>query len=440
MIMKNHRDNMKAIISILCVCISGMIYAQNPAPADTATKRILLLGGYAHVGNGKVIPQSAIGIANGKLTFVMDGRNFKPSRLAFDTIIDVYGKHVYPGLIAMNTTLGLSEIEAVRATNDNNETGSLNASARSIIAYNTDSKVTPTVRSNGIMLAQITPRGGSVSGQSSVVELDGWNYEDAAYKLDEGIWLNFPSLQTVKARWSEAEDEQKKRNEKQMMELNNLFYESQAYATGNNKLFNPNFEAMKGLFNKSKTLYVRCNYVKDILAAVAFGNKFKLKMVLVGARDGWMVTKEIKENNIPVIIMRTHVLPEREDDDIDLPFKLPYLLSKEGINIAITDDGFWQDRNVPFQAGEAVGYGLDKEDALKAITLTPARILGIDSTVGSLEEGKDATVIVSGGDVLDMKSSDIQMAFIRGKEINLDNVQKQLYRKYMKKYGLKEAE
>jgi imidazolonepropionase-like amidohydrolase len=163
-------------------------------------------------------------------------------------------------------------------------------------------------------------------------------------------------------------------------------------------------------------------------------------MVLVGARDGWMVTKEIKENNIPVIIMRTHVLPERDDDDIDMPFKLPVLLVKEGIDVAITDDGFWQDRNVPFQAGETVGYGMDKEDALKSITLTPARILGIDASVGSLEAGKDATIIVSSGDILDMKSSDVQMAYIRGKEINLDNIQKQLYRKYMKKYGLKEAE
>jgi imidazolonepropionase-like amidohydrolase len=438
--MKNHRDNMKAIISILFVCISGMIYAQNPAPADTATKRILLLGGYAHLGNGKVIPQSAIGIANGKITFVMDGRNFKPSRLAFDTIIDVYGKQIYPGIIAMNTSLGINEIEAVRATNDYNETGSLNASARSIIAYNTDSKVTPTVRSNGIMLAQVTPRGGLISGQSSVVELDGWNYEDAAYKMDEGIWMNFPSLQTVKAWWADAEDEQKKRSEKQMSDLNELFYEAQSYAAGNNSVYNPNFEAMKGLFNKSKTLYMRCNYVKDILAAISFGDKFKLKIVLVGARDGWRVTKEIKENNIPVVIMRTHVLPERDDDDIDLPYKLPYLLSKEGIDVAITDDGFWQDRNIPFQAGEAVGYGMDKEDALKAITLTPARILGIDATVGSLETGKDATIIVSSGDVLDMKSSDIQIAYIRGKEINLDNIQKQLYRKYERKYGLKESE
>lgn len=438
--MKNHRDNMKAIISILFVCISGIIYAQNPAPADTATKRILLLGGYAHLGNGKVIPQSAIGIANGKITFVMDGRNFKPSRLAFDTIIDVYGKQVYPGIIAMNTSLGINEIEAVRATNDYNETGSLNASARSIIAYNTDSKVTPTVRSNGIMLAQVTPRGGLISGQSSVVELDGWNYEDAAYKMDEGIWMNFPSLQTVKAWWADAEDEQKKRSEKQMSDLNELFYEAQSYSSGNNSVYNPNFEAMKGLFNKSKTLYIRCNYVKDILAAISFGNKFNLKIVLVGARDGWMVTKEIKENNIPVVIMRTHVLPERDDDDIDLPYKLPYLLSKEGIDVAITDDGFWQDRNIPFQAGEAVGYGMDKEEALKAITLTPARILGIDATVGTLETGKDATIIVSSGDVLDMKSSDIQIAYIRGKEINLDNIQKQLYRKYERKYGLKASE
>jgi hypothetical protein len=213
----------KKIVLGVSLLVSSSSFAQNPTPADTATKRILLLGGVAHVGNGTVIEQSAIGIAQGKITFIMDGKGFKPARNAFDTIIDIYGKHVYPGLIAMNTVLGINEIEAVRATHDYDEVGNVNPSSRAIIAYNTYSKVTPTVRSNGILLAQVAPTGGLISGQSSVVELDAWNYEDAAYKMDEGIWLNFPSTQIIKASWADSEEEQMKRSAKQMQDLTTLF-------------------------------------------------------------------------------------------------------------------------------------------------------------------------------------------------------------------------
>ena len=153
----------KNIVLGISLLITSGSFAQNPAPADTATKRILLLGGVAHIGNGTVIEQSAIGIAQGKITFIMDGKGFKPARTAFDTIIDIYGTHVYPGLIAMNTQLGINEIEAVRATHDYDEVGNVNPSSRAIIAYNTDSKVMPTVRSNGVMLAQVVPVGGLIS-------------------------------------------------------------------------------------------------------------------------------------------------------------------------------------------------------------------------------------------------------------------------------------
>ena len=427
----------KKIVLGVSLLVSSSSFAQNPTPADTATKRILLLGGIAHVGNGTVIEQSAIGIAQGKITFIMDGKGFKPARNAFDTIIDIYGKHVYPGLIAMNTVLGINEIEAVRATHDYDEVGNVNPSSRAIIAYNTDSKVTPTVRSNGILLAQVAPTGGLISGQSSVVELDAWNYEDAAYKMDEGIWLNFPSTQIIKASWADSEEEQMKRSAKQMQDLTTLFDNAKVYSTTKNpEVINQNLEAMRGLFNQTKTMYVRCNFAKDILAAIKFCEIYKVRMVLCGGADAWMVVDELKSRNIPVILERTQNLPRRDDEDVYLPYKLPSLLMKKGIDVSITDEGFWKDRNLPFQAGQAVSYGLTKEEALQTITLNPARILGIDKTVGSLEDGKDATLIISTGDILDMKTSIVTGAYIRGKEINLDNIQEQLYRKYLKKYKL----
>lgn len=427
----------KNIVLGVSLLITSSSFAQNPAPADTATKRILLLGGIAHIGNGTVIEQSAIGIAQGKITFIMDGKGFKPARTAFDTIIDIYGKHVYPGLIAMNTQLGINEIEAVRATHDYDEVGNVNPSSRAIIAYNTDSKVTPTVRSNGIMLAQVAPVGGLISGQSSVVELDAWNYEDAAYKMDEGIWLNFPSTQIIKASWADSEEEQMKRSAKQMQDLTTLFDNAKVYAAAKKpEVINQNLEAMRGLFDQTKTLYMRCNFAKDILAAIKFCEIYKVRMVLCGGVDAWMVADELKSRNIPVVIERTQSLPRRDDEDVNLPYKLPSLLMKKGIEVAITDEGFWKDRNLPFQAGQTVSYGLTKEEALQTITLNPARILGIDKTVGTLEDGKDATLIISTGDILDMKTSIVTGAYIRGKEINLDNIQEQLYRKYLKKYKL----
>jgi imidazolonepropionase-like amidohydrolase len=285
-------------------------------------------------------------------------------------------------------------------------------------------------------MAQIAPRGGLISGSSSVVKLDAWNYEDAGYLLDEGIWLQFPTQQIYKWKRGDSQEEQSKRAMKQLSDLSKLFDEAKAYSK---QIFpdpiNPNFEAMKGLFNGTKKLYINCDFVKDIVSAIQFAKLYGVKMVLVGGKDAWRVTTQLVEEKIPVVVMRTQSLPSREEDDIDLPYKLPFLLKSAGVEVAITDDGFWQNRNVPFEAGTAVAYGLTKEQALECITLAPARILGIEKTYGSLEDGKDATLIISSGDILDMKTSNVDQAFIQGKEIDLNNIQKQLYLKYMKKYN-----
>jgi len=190
------------------------------------------------------------------------------------------------------------------------------------------------------------------------------------------------------------------------------------------------------LFSGNKKLFIHTNYVKEIIAAANFCKESGIKMVLVGGMDSWRVADLLKKNNIPVVIVRTHAMPPREDEDIDLPFKLPYLLTKAGVLVCITDDGSWQQRNIPFEAGTAAAYGLTKEEALMCITLNPAKVLDIDSTIGTIETGKDATLFISSGDVLDMKSNNVEYAFIRGKQIDLDNIQKQLYKKYMRKYGL----
>jgi imidazolonepropionase-like amidohydrolase len=411
--------------------------SQNPAPAHAQSESILIMNGTAHLGNGKVIENSVIAFENGKITMVGDATVIHLDESKYKKKINAFGKHIYPGLINCNSTLGLTEIDLVRSTNDNYEVGELNPNVRSIIAYNTDSKITPTVRCNGVLMEQIVPEGGTISGQSSVVVLDAWNWEDAAYKTDEGIHLNWPRMYVVKYQGADPEDKQRERMNKEMNNIEQLFREAKAYSLSKPEEKNLRFEAMNGLFNGTKKLYVHCGYVKEIESAVLFCKKYGVKMVLVDGQDSWRVAELLKENNIPVILGRLHSLPPREDDDVDLPYKLPALLKKAGVEFALSIGGSWQTRNLAFMAGTSAGYGLTKEEALQSITLTPAKILGIDQTTGSLENGKDATLFISSGDVLDMRTNNVESAFINGREINLDNVQKQLNNKYRQKYGLK---
>jgi imidazolonepropionase-like amidohydrolase len=424
-----------------CVFILGFISnAQNPTPAKVQSKSILINGATVHDGIGKVYTEASIGLKDGKIVFLSYLKQGE-EKFIWDTIIDAKGKHIYPGIIALNTYLGLSEIEAIRAMNDYAEVGVNNPSARSLIAYNTDSKVTPTVRSNGILMAQITPQGGLISGSSSIVNLDAWNWEDAAYKTDEGIHINWPRMRVYYGNGHDAEDFEKKQKErinKELESLESIFDDAYAYQlTSKPATKNLHLEALRGLFDGTKKLYIHADDVKEIIAAINLCNKYKLKFILVGGADAGMVLNLLKENNVAVILGRTHNLPNYDDDAIDGPYRLPKILKDAGILFALSCDGFWQVRNLPFMAGTAAAYGLTKEEALSTITNDAAKITGIDQQVGSITLGKDATILVCDGDLLDMKSSIIKHAFIQGRMIDLDNIQHQLYEKYKKKYNLK---
>ncbi len=439
---------MKKSLYILFTAFALQANAQNPAPAPIQSQRILILNGSAHLGNGKVIENSAIGFEKGKLTLVADAKTIRIDRSTYDKIIDANGKQVYPGFIELNSTIGLTEIDLVRSTHDDYEVGEMNPNVRSIIAYNTDSKIIPTVRANGVLLSQIIPEGGTITGQSSVVMLDAWNWEDAAYKTDEGVHVNWPRMYVYRGGNAEPEDVQRNKIQKQLSDLELFFEEAKSYCainpasvlkptSGESKDKNLKFEAMRGLFDGSKRMYVHCGFVKEMISCIGLAEKFGINLTIVGASDSYLILDLLKAKNVSIILGRTHSLPPREDDDVDMPYKLPSILSKAGINYAVSVDGSWQSRNLPFNAGTTAGYGVSKEEALTSITLNPAKILGIDSMVGSIEEGKDATLFISDGDALDMKSNHVTSAFIQGREINLDNIQKQLYNKYQTKYGLK---
>ncbi len=426
------KRNKAIMIAAFATLFSLQTMAQNvPVPAPAQTQPILITNATAHLGNGQVIENSYIAFDQGKITFVGNmavGRGF-PGHL----IIDAAGKHLYPGFIAPDSELGLQEIEAVRATADANEIGSLNPNIRSIIAYNTDSEVTPTVRSMGVLMAEITPSGGRIPGQSSIVQLDAWNWEDAAYATDFAMHLVWPNA--GRFNWQEGRTERNEEYANQLRELDDFFKQAKAY--GENPALtqkNLRFEAMQGLFDGSKKLFVHTNSATGMQEAVMFAERFQLQPTIVGGKDAWMVTGFLKEHDVPVIFATTQQLPSREDDDIDQPFKTPAMLQAAGLRWCFAHDGFWKQRNLAFQAGQAVGFGLAYEDAVRALTGSTAEILGIGKTVGTIEVGKDATLFISEGDALDMRTSKVTRAFIHGRDINLDNKQEALYRRFQMKY------
>lgn len=419
---------------------STSVFAQaNIYPAKKQAGTFAIVGGTIHVGNGKVIQNGTIVFDNGKITSVKEG-SAAPQNV---TVVNAAGKHIYPGFIAPSNSLGLVDVESVRATRDAQEVGSINPHVRSLIAYNTDSRVIATVRSNGTLLSQVTPEGGLVSGTSSIVQLDAWNWEDAAYKVDNGLHFNWPSAGAGGGgrRFGGpalSEEAIKERYQKQLLDLKSYFAQAKAYADADKpEVMNARFDAMKGLYNGTKKAFVRVNRQKDIITAVQFFEEFGIKPVLVGAEEAVDVTSFLKEHNIPVIIYQSQSLPGNDDDDVYLPYKNAKILHDAGILIAMSVDGYWQQRNLPFMAGTAAAYGLTKEEALAIITSNTAKILGIDKTTGTIEEGKDANIIISEGDALDMRTNNITRAFIQGRDVSLDNVQKQLYKRYADKYNIK---
>ncbi|MFM1876435.1 MAG: hypothetical protein RL266_2172 [Bacteroidota bacterium] len=428
---------MRTLFTTVILTIANYAWAQIPTPGEMPTKAIVLTGGIAHVGNGDVIENAAIGIENGKITFVKPMGSVKLNPEEAD-IINITGKHVYPGFINPNNTLGLTEIDAVRATNDFAETGAFNPEVRALTSFSTDSKISTTVRSNGVLITQATPRSGRICGTSSVMFLDGWNWEDAVLRGDDGIHINWPDRFQHTGWWAEPGPTKANENyDKQVDELREFLLRAKAYSENPNAEFNQKLAACTGLFNGSQNLYLHVDDAKGIMESVLFAEAAGAKKpVVVGANEAWLVVDFLSSKKIPVILERTHSLPSDSDTDIDQPFKTPKTLFDNKILFCFSYAGDMEamgSRNLPFTAGTAVAYGLKYEEAVKALTLNAAKVLGIDASCGSLVEGKDATLFVSSGDALDILTNDVIYAWIQGRPIDLDDPQKYLYRKYKAK-------
>ncbi|MEX0811679.1 MAG: amidohydrolase [Chitinophagales bacterium] len=427
-------DRFTIIISILflsfiCQAQSGSVNA------------IAFNGGTAHLGNGEKIEDAQIVIHRGSILFVGKNGSFDVERenklndSFFAETINTEGKHIYPGFIGLNTIAGLNEIDALRQTRDYNEVGSLNPHVRSCIAYNTDSEILPTLSANGILSVEASPRGGRISGKSSLMRTKAWNWEDALIAEDIGIHMNWPNQFNQKGWWANPGGiEANEKYDEQVNEIYKYFKEARAYVQLKQpETENLRFEAMRPLFEGEHKLFVHVNSARTILEVLEFKKEFKLNLVLVEAKEAWRIADLIAESATPVVLGNLHSLPEYRSDDVDQVYRNATILQDAGVFFALSLAGSWEVRNLPFIAGTAVAYGLDYESAIAAISGNAAKISGVDN-LGILAQGNRATLLISNGDVLEMKESTIEMAFIDGEKIDLENRHTALSKKFRTKY------
>ncbi|MEE9442405.1 MAG: amidohydrolase family protein [candidate division Zixibacteria bacterium] len=433
-----HSINMaKAMTIFLVVTVSFYVSvaAHDYVPGEKQSQPILLKGGNLHTISNGLMENTDILFENGRIANI--GTNLT---LPDNTeIIDVTGKEVYPGIIAPATNIGLTEIGAVRATNDTREIGMINPNVKSRIAYNPDSEIIPSVRAHGITTALIVPGGSVIAGISSLINLDGWTVEDAAEKIDLGLHLNWPGVLSGGGRFGRRQDPGKIR-ERQIQARENIyqmFRDARAYynarQTDADMKIDERWEAMMPVFSEGMPVFISANDYRQIEQAVSFSKEFGLKMILVGGGDAWMCTDLLKENDVPVITRSAEGRPMRADEAYDMAFTLPAKLAEGGVDFCIGQARGTGTRNLPFQAGRAAGNGLSKEEALRAITLSTAEILGVADDLGSLEVGKKATIVVSEGDIMDMVTQNVVLEFIEGRKVDLNNKHKELYEKYRQK-------
>ena len=426
----------KSLYTLLLFCLGLLVQAQQ-TPAANQTASILIQGATLHIGDGSIIENGMIGIANGKITEI--GVNGSQQN-SYESTLNANGQHVYPGFIAANSTVGMVEIDAIRPTNDLNEIGTFLPNIRTIIAYNAESKVVESLRPNGILTAQIVPTRGRIAGSSTIVQLDAWNWEDAGIKVDEGMHIYWPRTYRRGNR-AKGEDPlvyDQKNYTKRTSELDQYFAEAKTYDANANKKHLPH-AALKGTFNGTQKVYLHAKEKRQILDGISLLKQHGIdNIVLVGGDDAYLITSFLKEHDIPVIVSRPHRLPGTEDEDVKLPFKMAKILLDAGLTITIDVSGRMErmnTRNLPFYAGSFAAYGVDKEKAVEMITLSAAKILGVDDQLGSLTVGKDATLFIAKGDALDMRTNQLSHAFIQGRALSLETHQTKLWKRYMEKFS-----
>ncbi len=420
------------ILLIHVVAISA--YGQIPAPPQR--QPIALVSATVHPVTSEAIESATIVIDDGKIVDL--GVNVGIPSGAME--IDLEGKHVYPGLIESHSYLGLTEVGAVDVTNDYSERGDINPSVRAEVAINPESEHIPVARANGIALAVAAPRGGLIAGRSALIMTDGWTWKEMTLKAPLSMMVNWPDMRMYDDD-DEASKQQRDRTKKQIETLDRAIEDARAYliAAGAPKTdarfskTDVRWEAMIPVLGGHLPVWIRAESLLEIESAISWADRHKLRAVLVGGGEAWHYIDLLKQRDIPVVVTSVLSLPSRRDADFDEPFTLPLRLYQAGVKFCIASGGASGIRNLPYHAAKAAAYGLPKDEALKAVTLYPAQIMGVADRVGSLEKGKDATLIVTDGDPLEITTR-VDELFIQGRRIDLANKHRRLYDKYRQRY------
>ncbi len=430
------------VVALLLLCRS-ISFSSGQIPAKPQEKPIVIVNATIHTVSGPVIEKGTIVFDKGKITAV--GANVSIPQNA--EVIEATGKHVYPGLISSGTYIGLTEISAVRASNDRDEVGRINPNVRAEAAFNPESELIPVARANGITTIVTAPTGGLISGTSAAMMMDGWTWEEMTLKAPAALYVQWPDMNISRGRYGiRSEDDQKKEREKQLKDLSNTFEEARAYMLAKKAEsqkgipyhdMDTRWESMIPVLERKIPVVVYATDMQQIQAAVAWAGQQNVKLIIGGGYDAWRVADLLKKNNVPVLAGGIFRIPGRRFERYDEAYVLPKKLFESGIQFAILgEEDAAHERNLPYQAAMAAAYGLPKDEALKAITLYPAQIFGIADKVGSLEVGKDATLLVTSGDPLEIICS-VEMEFIQGRKIDLSSKHTMLYEKYKEKYRRK---
>ena len=428
---------------LIIALIFSTMYGNNQIPGTEQKRPILLRGGTLHTVTGDVLEEYDLLFAEGKIITIDEQIQPSPET----DVLDIYGKHVIPGFIAGYTRIGLTEISAVKQTNDHSEIGEINPNVRANVAYNPDSDLIPVTRSNGVLTVNSAPTSGRIAGQSSVMYMDGWTWEDATLKHPSALNINWPSMRfNFRKDAKKKEKEQREGYNKAVREMDLLVRDVRAYHHRKNakerkaehkQKSDLRLESMIPFIVFKEPIHIKANNVRQIEAAVKWSTKHDLNIVIVGGGDAWRISEILVEKNIPVILLGVQNTPRRRFEPVHTPYKVPAMLQKAGVHFCISlDPGYPMDghvRTLPDEAMRAASWGLTKDQALRAITLSAAEILGVDEQIGSLDLGKDATFFISDNEPLTQSNHPIK-AYIQGREIDLSDRQKNLWNKYKEKY------
>lgn len=430
------------LLTAVAVCMATSVplalSAQVRMTVPPQSEPVALRGATIHTVTNGVIENGTIIFDAGKITAL--GANIAIP--AGTKIVDVTGKHIYPGLIDAYSTVGISEIGAVDMSNDVNEVGDFNPNVHPDVAVNAESRHIGTSRSQGVLTTLTTPDGGLISGMSSAMALEGWSWEEMRLESAAALNVNWPNPSQRGGRGGRGggrggQAGPPQTYEQRVQQLKNYFAEARAYrdavAAGEKVRTDARYMAMIPALDRKIPVVVSANSASQINDAITWAKQENLRLVIRGGDDAIAVADRLKAENVPVILTSTMDAPNRAYEGYDAAYSRAAQLYKAGVRFAISGgSGSLDTDRLPYEAGVAVAFGLPEEEAIKAVTINAAEFMGLSDRLGSLEPGKQATLLITTGTPIDTRSNILQ-AYIQGRELDMNDIQKHFFKKYMEK-------